>query len=565
MTRTRLIPLIGFIALAILIAWWWWVRPEKVDMAMYAPAHSLLYIESNNLLRIVDSIVSTPAWKRLAPELGLESTSDGQQWYRRFVRWTGLGPINSVILSRSQVAVVVTELGTNEVGQTLNIRPEAALLIETHTLGRRIRPPIEDALKRIATTTYGGATSRRIVVDGIELNEWVSPDGSRRLVAAFVGSLVIVGNSEQAVQKCLAVAHRREPSLQEDSELQKNRLALNAEGALTYGYVPARNSARLVSVGLPLLLGRTPDEAQSQRLISAAASKMFGSMAWSSKSISSGIEDRYRISLSPSVLQPLKPSFQQLATDSHQPPVLPYGFYSITFYSFRNPLAAWQSLRTSVSSTTDALSAIFFSSVLKAALLPYGISQPEEFLSAVDGDMLTIRLDQSGERALLVARISNPSAMRDVLTKKLGFSRQAGEESGVELFDFAEAEASAGLTQQLVFLGPPPDVLHYMKTLSDTSLAMTNDRFHQVTLLNPQTQRTPIVSYTSDEDRIRGLFAAIASIRGTPLGQSQRFDKGLSDIPYAVTETTLSDDGIDRVTRSSFGQFSTLLMLLVSN
>ena len=63
MTRFRWVRLFALLAVLILAAWLWWVRPEKVDMATYAPASSLLYLESNRPLAVFETIVGTDAWK----------------------------------------------------------------------------------------------------------------------------------------------------------------------------------------------------------------------------------------------------------------------------------------------------------------------------------------------------------------------------------------------------------------------------------------------------------------------------------------------------------------------
>jgi len=192
-------------------------------MAIYAPATSLLYLESNRPLEVVETIVATDAWKVVEEALGTPGSAKPNRWLQSLVGWTGIGPIQSVILARAQVAVVVTDLDTTEEGDTLRVKPEGAVLIETHTPERRIRPAVEGALKRLAQITYRNPTSRRTNVDGVEFIEWIAPEGSRQIVATIVGSLVIVGNSEHAVRDCLAVSlrHRRRAAWRSSSRTSK--------------------------------------------------------------------------------------------------------------------------------------------------------------------------------------------------------------------------------------------------------------------------------------------------------------------------------------------------------
>jgi len=158
MTRLRWVWLSALIAISAVAAWLWWVKPQKVDMAIYAPATSLLYLESNRPLAVVDAIVGTDAWKIVDKADAVQSRSQPGRWLQSFIGWTGIGPIKSVILARAQLAVVVTDLGTADEGETLKVKPEGAVLIETHTSERRIRAPVEEALGNLAAITYGNPT-----------------------------------------------------------------------------------------------------------------------------------------------------------------------------------------------------------------------------------------------------------------------------------------------------------------------------------------------------------------------------------------------------------------------
>jgi hypothetical protein len=75
-----------------------------------------------------------------------------------------------------------------------------------------------------------------------------------------------------------------------------------------------------------------------------------------------------------------------------------------------------------------------------------------------------------------------------------------------------------------------------------------------------------IVTYVRDTVRIRDFFAALSALNAgadsRPASKSESSTALDSNLPYSVTETSLVDDGIERRTRSAFGQFSTLLALL---
>ncbi|HEU0048368.1 MAG TPA: hypothetical protein VFQ43_12275, partial [Nitrososphaera sp.] len=55
----------ALVLLVVAASWLWWNRPKKTDMAAYAPADSLAYVESNNLIDVAATITNTDAWKTL--------------------------------------------------------------------------------------------------------------------------------------------------------------------------------------------------------------------------------------------------------------------------------------------------------------------------------------------------------------------------------------------------------------------------------------------------------------------------------------------------------------------
>jgi len=562
MRRTRWILLFAVILIIVIGVWLWWAKPNNVDMATYAPADSLLYLEANHPIEVVEAVAGTQAWKAIEGVMGGQPSPPAKPWLQAFIAWTGIGPIKSVILARAQVAVVLTDLHTAEEGDSLNIKPEGAVLIETHTSERRIKPTFEEALKMLAEKTYGRPTSRRVMIDGVEYIEWISPEGSRQIVGTVVGSLVVIGTSEQVVQNCLGVALGRRPSLKDDPELHAMRLQLGSRHALTLGYVPPGNSARLLAVGLPLLLGRAPGDSEFQRLITNGAAKVFGSLAWSSNTYSTGIEDRYLINLQPAIVARLKPTFGTNNINSQMQRVIPNDVYSVTSYRFTNPAAAWLSLKTAVSSQVDALSTIVFASLLKSALLSYGIDNPESFLEAVGGELLTLRLDENAEHSILIAGVRDRAALRQVVTGKMSLNPRNSGSAASELFEDAQGEFAATLSDEFIVMGSSEDVRRYSETSRTPAALLTADNQRRMTFFASSRASANVVTYTNDGDRVRSFISALVAAKGARTVSSERVEEAIAALPYSVTETTLEERGIARTTRSPLGQFSTLLPLL---
>src|ERR1041384_453435 len=103
----RTLLLVAGTLVLLLAAWLWWNRPQPVDMAAYAPADALIYLEANSLPDIFNALTSTDAWRALAPPAGLKTRLDQFGWLSHIAAWTGIGTADTVVLSRAQVAIVV--------------------------------------------------------------------------------------------------------------------------------------------------------------------------------------------------------------------------------------------------------------------------------------------------------------------------------------------------------------------------------------------------------------------------------------------------------------------------
>jgi hypothetical protein len=536
--------------------------PKPVDMSSFAPANSLVYLEANRPLEVLQTLQRTEAWQILGANQTTFQVPSQRSWLQALMRATGIGPIDSVILARSQVAVVVTDLTAHEQGETLNVKPEAAVILETHTAERRIRAPLERVLQDLVTKAYGSRQPQRATIDGAHLIEWKNEDGTGQVVATFYGSVVIVGNSRRVVDNCLNVVRRRAPSLKADPDLKQTRAQHSSVTALAFGYVPASESGRLIAVGLPIALGRTPADVEFSKLIDNVTVKLFGSLAWSSRAFKGGIEDRYQISLQPAVVAKLQPNFGFASSSSGLP--IPSGFYSMTRYRFAHPLQAWQSLKLTISGHVDALGAVIFTSILKAGLLAYGIEDPEVFLGAVHGDIRTLRLDQQGDRQLLVAPVRDRSTLMELFQTQMGLKKQKSAVIGTSVYENSEGSTGVALNESVVVIGHPSDVQQYYLRVGPSK---TNDDLHtrQISYFADPNNASQVITYANDTERVGSFLFAMLKSSDMNASNTSQVEAEIAALPYAVTETTLSDSGINRITRSPLGQFSTLISLFMPN
>src|SRR6266481_3181578 len=62
--------LLPLLLVALLVAWLYWNRAGHTDMATYAPADSLAFVEANDVTEVAQGIEGTQAWNALAGPVG---------------------------------------------------------------------------------------------------------------------------------------------------------------------------------------------------------------------------------------------------------------------------------------------------------------------------------------------------------------------------------------------------------------------------------------------------------------------------------------------------------------
>jgi hypothetical protein len=320
-----------------------------------------------------------------------------------------------------------------------------------------------------------------------------------------------------------------------------------------------------VAEGAPILFGRLSDGVQLQKLLAVGAAKILGNVGWSVRSFNGGIEDSYFVSLKPSVVARLRPTFlgtRQGLQGAWE--FLPADIYSVSTYNLRDLSAAWDSLNATISSQVDVLSAVILTSGSRALLAPYGIDDPDSFLKAIKPEVLTVRIAAHSERALVIAGIADAKTLHQFVSRRFGSKPRSERVGDTEFVLSADERYAASFASDYFLLGSPGDIrlclaaraTHATITSSPTTLAALTHF-----LARPGTSN--VVTYTKDSERVRALLTTVSTLRGSGSSASlDQIDRIIDDLPYATTETTLGENGFERRTRSPFGQFGSLVSLL---
>jgi hypothetical protein len=561
----------GLLAAAALITltggWLFWNPPRRADMAAYVPADSLVYLEANDLQSIAEKITDTTSWRTLSGPANAKLGFGGSRWLSTLAKWTGIGTTEAVVLARSQFAATLLELDPIDAGTELQVKLLFSLVIETHTSQSRMRPVLERRIEEFARRTYGEPQFSHKVIEGVDFTEWTSPDGTRRIVSAFVGTLAFIGNDEAPVRACIAVQRGARPSLAGNRLLNEMRDRVGGSTAPLFGFASGSGLRSFVIATAPYVFGPSVTSTNVPQLLATAAPKLIDGIAWAPHFVDGQVEDRYIATLTSGVAQQLRGSL--VPGRSHPlrgADLVPRSTYSLTEYSFRDSATAWSDLKTAISSHVDFVTAVVAPRALDSLLDSYGIDDPKAFLSAVGPELTTARLDANSSRALLIAEVLDAATIRKLIYHRLGPASITEKIGEAEVKESVNPErGAAGFVGNHVLMGSKEDIHHCLKAASESNTLATNDSFQRAQRLQTSSVRPTSITFTNDGQAARSLVLLFSADRRTALSTNIAALSNASErLPYAIAVTQVGENGFERTARSSFGLLGTLLVLFSS-
>jgi hypothetical protein len=565
MISLRKLIAVAVVLVAAACAWLWWNRPQKVDMAAYVPADSLVYLEANNLPDIVRGLSQTDAWKALAPPAGISSYLGDVAWLSWVPAWTGIGSAETVALSRAQVAIAVLSLEAADAGDTLKIKPRYGVVAETHMSEWRTRAAVEKRIGEFARRAYRTPTIERKKIDDIEFITWKAPAGERQIVAAVMGSVAVIGTDENSVRAILAVKRGERPSLSGNPALEEMRRRVDAQQATAFGYVSPQGAAQLLELGIAAYAGQISNNPQIQGAIASRlpqlAGKLMGGAGWSARFVQGAVEDRYFLALQNGAAARLKEPLAPAAGSSLEASkLLPQETYRLTRYNYRDPVEAWRGFNAAISSQLDALGAMSVSILLKAALEPYGIEDPDTFLASIGPQMVTASLDNASGSTVTIVQVKDEKALRDFVSRRLGPKPASERIDDAELLvSRNEERGAASFVAGHLIIGAEANVRRCLEARAAGRTLYAGAPFQAA--VRRASNNTGVITFTDDDESALGVITAIASepaARARPFNEAET-ERALNQLPRTVSETNIVEGGFEKTTRSAFGQFGTLV------
>ena len=528
-------------------------------MAAYVPADSVAFIEANDLPAITGGIEETEAWRVFAGPLNAPPRLLAHRWLISLARWTGIGSIDTLLVARSQVALVFTQAQALEDNNTLTIKPLAAVIIQTHTTQRRMRPALERHLEQFARRVYGQPNLTRKQIDAVDLTEWSSADNKRQIILAFVDTIAVIGNDESVVLHCVDVRRGKRQSLSGNEQLQKARQQIGTSAGPLFGFIPKAGVKPLIQAWALSRAGSSPDGATGAQLISSTFGNLIESFAWTARFNNAGAEDRCFVALAESVGEKLGSSMTPEALGARNEfSFVPPEATSVASYQLRNPESFWQDLNAVVSSHADVLGAVVARPYLRAQLKSYGIEDPEVFVGAIGTHFQTIRLENNEPAVLVTEAVDRPSLNKLVLQRLSTGVKHETIGDAVLMLSTTDNWAAA-FDGNHFLTGPADSVRRCLHARAHSNSVTTVGSFRRAHSLVDIS--LPIIALTFANDKQSAIsFVELFSDheRSAFSANAAAIQQASQSLPFSVSVTMMKDGGFEWTSRSSFGLLGSL-------
>jgi hypothetical protein len=357
-------------------------------------------------------------------------------------------------------------------------------------------------------------------------------------------SKIFFSNDETALDKSLAVFRGEADSLIKNESLA--RMHETAKDALAFGYVSTDGIAQISNfAGVSTAMDATDDDEGRSfiaRVLPQVLRNSVKEVFWTATRTEQGIEDKYAISLVPEtasvVKETLVPALQNPVTSAEY---LPSDAFSATRYNLQNPQIAWRSLLLVAGKNADAESAKILIAFSGSLLEPYGVSDAETFLSAVDTEIWTATFDAEGEKSVAVVGVKDAEKLKKSIAE-INFKTQGEKQETGEIWKSQDGTDAALFIKNKLILGDTESVLKCFQAKQNGQNFTKNQAWKKFTESNA-------VAVTYGKDSTEKTVEVL----------DEKKTENLQMLTKFTTETRFNGQGIERKTVSPFGLIGRIL------
>jgi hypothetical protein len=502
-------------------------RSSPTDLRNLVPVETIIYLETDDLGKIMKALTENQIFLQSAQKKPDFSVLNGMQLA---VAVTGFEASEEQVMGKHSI---------------LNFKPQFVAVAETHTWNRYALRFAEENLGEFVNETYGGEVVLEVSdkADG-KYFVWTAKDG--RQAFAFVReSLVFFSNDEKVLEKSLAILRG-----EGDSFAKSGKFFEKDKQNLAVGYVSTDGIAQISNlIGVSTAVEIAEDE-QGQSLIARLLPQIIRNnvkeITWTATKTEQGIEDRYRVLLTPENASVLKETLVPPDQSSAGKKVFitPNDVFTLTRYNLKNPQIAWRSLISAVGRNLGMTDENLLSAAAESIFEPYHIADAETFLGAVDSEFWTVNFDAEAEESVVIVSSGSDENIGKLKKSVTGidFKKTPKNEFGGILWTSENDEVSFFLTEmsekKIVILGSKKGVEKASRSISDNSSGTVDDIFHR-----KLTENNSAVSITLGKSPADRMIEA--------LGEKKELKADF--ITTYITETSFGERGFERKTISPFG------------
>ncbi len=483
----------------------------KTDLRSFAPLESLAYLETKDVSKLQSALTQNVAWKELADTDKIKL------------------PLNNSFLDNIQIAVVLmkTEIGND--AESLNLKPHFVVIAENNSFGVQTQTATENLVSLIAKKSFGdNFKQEKQDKNGVSWTTWKpADDDSRKIFAVVLDNLAFVSNDQESLEICLAVKRGEHESLLKRESVNELQKRVTSADTITFGYVSpegVKQLAGLYALSASLQASENPvTQSFIRKILPDISAKTVKEIAWTTRFENGRIEDKFLLSVPEKITFALRAPFAPRDEKDFQfAEFLPNDVFSATRYNLKNPRLAWRGMILAIANQTDSVGTNLINSASENFLAPYGIKNPEQFLSAIDGEIVTLRLDEDGEESAAIVGVKDEARLKDSLA--------------------TEDEKILQVVDKTMIIG------------NESAVAKCLQAYQTKQTLTVSQNESSYLSTTFSHEDSESLKNIITNFAETKNAKS--------DFPLIVTETRLTDEGFERKTVSSFGMIGQILNLV---
>ncbi|MGB7070831.1 MAG: hypothetical protein WBD22_15170 [Pyrinomonadaceae bacterium] len=480
------------------------------------PADSLVFLETDDLGESIRVVTENPSFQKAAD-----------------IR-PDLQALNGIKLAMSVTGLDASEDSVAD-GAEVNIRPRFIIVAETGLWNFQAEAFAKYELGRFVDHLFGSiSTLETSEKERATYHTWTTGAG-RKAYALVLGSVIVFGNDEAAIDKCLSVRRgEAEPILVERSS--------GDNGQIAFGYVSPAGIERISDfAGISLALNATDDEDAMSfiaRIVPDLLRNSVDDISWTAARDGDSIEDKIYVTLKPPLASALNKSMTTIEAGGLDriTRLVPSGRSSVTRYNLKDPQIAWRSLLLAAQQGMGHVRGFALAAFSGSVFEQYGIADGEMFLSSVSGPIVTVAFESDDDGPVVAARVADLERMKTSVSNDIDLSGTPDDSYGTPVWTSDDGEVAAALDRDVIILGGREGVLKCIR-----AEGMAASKFYG-SFVEGTSAAATIGSGPNTATRL-------AKILGATAGNSP----GHSDPGEYFTETKFTAQGIERRTSSDFG------------